>query len=576
MARTVNAVVSKALPVSLSGLFTQSPAYTRLEPQSITGDPTPGLEARLHDALWMLTRQWQLGEFEGEDNGSPLVVQVNSETSRVTAWQPGDPSANRTVRSLPAGLPLDPFVEREATPIDFIGLRERAEAGAYLVELLADAGLDARAKLIAACPLPVAPVAVPAGAPAAQTALPASIVLMAAAAPDGDAASRQLDAAGTPAWLVGAPPKALDAAKKWLTWYRNNINPVIDPKDNSWIPERLEYRFSIRLGGGDKQTVLRAPAFGGGFVDWYDFDVDPAGKLAVPGETEIPVSESRELFVFASPLRYSGMPSDRYWQFEDGQVNLGGLEVQPFDLGRLCLAEFALIYGNDWMVIPLDVIAGSFTTLSKVAYTNTFGEQILVPLADDTRRTGRFRMFEISGPGDDRAIPGLFVPPTALGSLEGKPLEDLMFLRDEMATMAWAVERFVQGRSGDPRNRGDEERPVNPVEGLEPGAEFQYLLETAVPLNWIPLVPVATGIGTFNLRKGTMHDTDSSLGLLLHATPLDIRDEEIPRSGIRLRRIAALARVEDGHYIRWITRRTSLGRGEGSSGLAFDSALLPG
>jgi len=279
--------------------------------------------------------------------------------------------------------------------------------------------------------------------------------------------------------------------------------------------------------------------------------------------------------VFASPLRFAGMPSDRYWQFEDGQVNLGRLEAQPFDLGRLCLAEFGLIYGNDWLVVPVDVSAGSFTVIREVAYTNSFGERFVAPLANDTNRSGRFRMFEINVQGKDQVVPGLFVPPTALGSLEGRALEDIMFLRDEMANMAWAVERFVQARSGDPRNRGDEPRPVNQVQGLEPTAEFQYMLETEVPLNWIPLVPVATGIGTFNLRKGTMHDTDSSLGVLLRSTPYDVRDEEIPRAGVRCRRVPALARAEDGSYIRWITRRVNVGRGEGSSNLAFDSALKP-
>jgi hypothetical protein len=133
----------------------------------------------------------------------------------------------------------------------------------------------------------------------------------------------------------------------------------------------------------------------------------------------------------------------------------------------------------------------------------------------------------------------------------------------------------VQGRSGDPRNRGDEERPVNAVVNLEAQAEFQYELETAVPLNWIPFVPVATGVGTFELRKGTMHETDSSLGVLLRSTPFNIRDEEIPRAGIRVRRVPALARTENGSYLRWITRRASVGRGEGSSGLAFDNALKP-
>jgi hypothetical protein len=34
------------------------------------------LAAEIRDAAWMLTRQWQLGEFEGDDAGSPVAAQV--------------------------------------------------------------------------------------------------------------------------------------------------------------------------------------------------------------------------------------------------------------------------------------------------------------------------------------------------------------------------------------------------------------------------------------------------------------------------------------------------------------------
>jgi hypothetical protein len=572
----VDAVVDRRIPISLIPLFTEPPAWTRLEPQSVSGDPTPGLEARVHDPLWLLARQWQLGEFAGEDAGSPLLVNVKSETSSATAWQPGDPATKRAPRPLPAGVPLDPFVEREPTPPDALGVRQRAEAGAYLVELLADAGMDARAALVAACPLPLGPAPANPNVPAEHTLLPPSLLLLGRAAPDGPAAAAQLEAAGAgvPAWLAGAPAAAVASARRWLAWYRGNVAPVTDPADDCWAPDRLEYRFSLRVGAGASQTVLRATAFDGGVIDWYAFDCDPGARMPVSGEPPAPAPEARDLTMLASPLRFPGMPSDRYWEFEDGQVNFGRLEAQPYDLARLCLTEFALIYGSDWVVVPLDVSAGSFIVLREVSYTTTFGERFVVQRADDTHRSGHFRLFEISQTGGGTAA-GLFVPPTGLGTQEGRPLEDVFFLRDEMASMAWAVEGIVQGLSGDPRPRGDEERPVNRVENLEPGAELQYLMETEVPRHWIPFVPVATGVGTFVLRKGTLHETDSTLGVLLRATPYNLRDEEVPRAGVRVRRVPALARAADGHYLRWVGRRTSIGRGEGSSGLAYDSALKP-
>jgi hypothetical protein len=64
------------------------------------------------------------------------------------------------------------------------------------------------------------------------------------------------------------------------------------------------------------------------------------------------------------------------------------------------------------------------------------------------------------------------------------------------------------------------------------------------------------------------------LGLLLRpGETLAIQDEEIPREGARIRRIPTLARHPDGTFARWVTRRVTVGRGEGASGLAFDSAV---
>ncbi|MES2524520.1 MAG: hypothetical protein V4617_17610, partial [Gemmatimonadota bacterium] len=151
---------------------------------------------------------------------------------------------------------------------------------------------------------------------------------------------------------------------------------------------------------------------------------------------------------------------------------------------------------------------------------------------------------------------------------------DVLFLRDEMANMCWAIEKTVPTVSGDPRSRDDEPRPRNAVEDFEAGAELQYLLQTAVPPHWIPLVPVPLGTkGGFKLRKGTMSDTDDSIGVLLDPTPFTLFEEEVPREGVRVRRVPSLARTRDGRYLRWITRRVSVGRGEGGSALAYDATL---
>lgn len=64
------------------------------------------------------------------------------------------------------------------------------------------------------------------------------------------------------------------------------------------------------------------------------------------------------------------------------------------------------------------------------------------------------------------------------------------------------------------------------------------------------------------------------LGRLLKSSALKvIKDAEIPREGIVVRRQPSITRRADGSYLRWTTRRVGVGRGEGSSRLAFDSAV---
>ena len=53
-----------------------SVAWNRLEGRPRRPDFTRALKAEVRDPLWLLTRQWQMGEFLGEDAGSPIGAKV--------------------------------------------------------------------------------------------------------------------------------------------------------------------------------------------------------------------------------------------------------------------------------------------------------------------------------------------------------------------------------------------------------------------------------------------------------------------------------------------------------------------
>jgi hypothetical protein len=527
------------VPDELALVFANdAPAWMRLEPQSVSGDPTPGIEARVHDATWLLARQWQFGEFQGEDAGTPVSVSVTWSSVPLDGWRA--PGA-ATMQRLGADQPLEPLVESEPAPPR--SLQQRFEGAAQFLTMIAEAGATntVRAAVLAACPLP-------AGAESADpddaAARPLADLLR-GALPDGDAIAAALAATPRPPWL---PESCVAAAAAWRVWYVGVAAP------DCWVERRLEYAFDLAAGPHE----LTAPAFGGGRVDWYHLDHvrDTGATASAPTRSQV---------VWATPLRYPGMPSDRYWELEDAEVNLGALETAPHDLGRLAIAEFALVASPDWLVVPVEIATGSVTTITGVSYTTTFGEEFPVARSNDPS----FRLFEIDG------LPGLLVPPAAAAVAESPPLEEVLFLRDEVANMAWAVERVVTGPSGQQRTRSDEPMPAVPEagSGLAPLA---YLLETPVPRHWIPFVPAALATpGAIELRKGAIDGVMPKGVLLRGAAPVHLQDEEVPRAGVQVRRVAALARRRDGTYERWTSRRVDTGLGEGSSRLAFD-AVVPG
>ncbi|MBX5460698.1 MAG: hypothetical protein IRZ28_06350 [Steroidobacteraceae bacterium] len=393
----------------------------------------------MHDPLWFLARQWQFGEFEGEDAGTPLTVRVVTRSSAIDRWAAGDAGPVRPFGR--GGVPdlLEPLVEREPVLPGGPGLRARAEAGAALLAALDEAGLSAhRPAFVANCPLDVNPAHHPDGAHAALDPEWLRLVRLLGdrGLADGERICEALEAAADlPAWLVPADAAERDALRAvldpWRAWYRAEISPP-PGGDDAWVGQRLEYHFRAAAGA----RVFDAPAHGGGDLDWYSFDAAPDASLAEPADAIEAPPERREVHaLLASPLRYPGMPADRLWEMEDARVNVGLIEAEPWDLARLLVAEFALTYGNDWLVVPIDVPYGSVVSVESVIYTTTFGERFLVRPTSEVSPDGRWRIFTITSP-DGAAREGLLIPPGAVAVQDGPAIEEVLFARDEMANLA--------------------------------------------------------------------------------------------------------------------------------------------
>jgi hypothetical protein len=560
-------------------------SWTRLEPLPRTFDLQPALEARVADPLWLLARQWQTLEFGGEDAGSPIVAKITADSVRLHRIAMGGGAA---VAYDDLAAPLEAAVECE--PFDMADSeRLRVDAGLHFLRLLVKHRAPGqRARYTKHYRFTPGDDPVPARGASFRD-------LATGRAPDGARLLADLTAhrgrrrklvslPARPAVPAAARGKVLAAANEWLAWWNGLITtPARDP---AWDPRRMEYSFAVAAGTSDGQTVLAADEYAEGHLDWHAF----TGRPGVTLDDAPPVTPRRTVrTVIPTPASYSGMPVDRFWQFEDGRVSFGSLDAGPSDLTRLVLVEFALVYGNDWFVVPVDLEVGSLCTIIALEIVDTFGVSTAVPPMPTGGGWAMFNLtgFNLAGSAPTRPTgqaPAFFLPPTLARTVDGDPIESVTLLRDEMANMVWGVEHLVSGTTGDVVDR--DQRAPTPGMGLQQldgevaDAELIYRLATPVPDHWIPFVPVPAGGDDPGvvLERRTMRRVTSDgtvdiepLGRLLEpGTVLRIQEAEVPREGIIVERSFQLARWSDGSTHLWLGRRKRVGRGEGSSGLRFD------
>lgn len=563
--------------------------WSRLEPnvRGVSQDET--LKARIYDPLWLLARQWQLGELQGDDNGTPVSARLRAECAQLTRYVSQD-SAARPVKFDPKKVPLETLVESEAVhpnPGTLVRLRVAAEAGQQFLRLMARTpfGTKYHQGFLAAFPLPTHSAALAHDVDAEALRF---LGVMSGRVPDGVMLYSELKQAPVPTAPVidSVDVEAFAATKgSFIRWYESLFNEP-SGQAGAWSTQRMEYGFSVEAPTSP-QRVLTSEYYEGD-LDWYDFDVKMGETLGAdedrkPGVNPLPITST----TIPAPATYRGMPASRWWEFEDASVDFGAVEAEPDDLARMLLVDFTITYGNDWFVIPVEVPVGSICKINSLVITDTFGVRTLIPSIDRSAHpaSSHWRMFKNSGNADTPT--NLFLAPTLKRAMESKPLDDVLFLRDEMANLAWGVERIAEGVSGRPLNRRDDDlarqrrdQPATP-EPSNDGA-LKWCLSTEVPSYWIPLIPVQVqpGQSSIRFRRGATLRQDGTLKpqpalsqiLRPSAGPLDIFEEEIPREGVRVTRSFQYARWFDGSPLLWIGRRKTVGRGEGSSGLRFDVA----
>ena len=87
--------------------------WDRIEGSSRDDELDAGVEARVADPLWMLARQWQVGEFRGDDAGNPIAARMEWQAMALRSYRPGD---DGTFVPMPTTQPLERVVEAAPPP----------------------------------------------------------------------------------------------------------------------------------------------------------------------------------------------------------------------------------------------------------------------------------------------------------------------------------------------------------------------------------------------------------------------------------------------------------------------------
>lgn len=570
--------------------------WTRLEPLAREASMQRSLQAQVRDPLWFLARQYQMGEFLGDDAGSPIHASMLAEFRNVTTYRPGDDNS-KAVR-IDSSLPVEVHVERESV---CLRLRGSVQLGLYFEALIRqkvsnpDGVINLFRNAFPIDSVPPDPLYAPPDAAHFRS-------LVAKRVTDGEALYRSAAAIA----CNQIPPKPLpdgsntsqiqDVINDFLK-YRQSL--ITEPsKDSAWQSSKLDYDFALGSPDEDQNLLVVADDFRGGHLDWFSFSLEKAQPDSVSAHN-LAVIDSKTFDLLPNHVVFRGMPDSRWWNFEDGTTDFGQLDADHVDLPKLLVMEFALVFGNDWFSIPVPVkiapqkqssnAQGTLSRITSLVITDTFGVRTLIRPAEQTNvNTGEspWSMYKLSAK-DARSDYILMAPTLGLVQDAGA-LEEVLFLRDDMAAMAWAVEQQLQS---------DLDLPVDAyqaflqsIQGKEDpaplftpgGPDIYYSIEKLPPYNWVPMVPVLSNHGAPFLRRGALQVPDHNnpsqvIKLKAHAlilepgVPFFVVDHAVPRSGIRVNRNFRFTRSFYGTSFLWLARKSGLGRGPGWSGLRFDS-----
>jgi hypothetical protein len=470
----------------------------RLEPLGGAGDLDRGFAAEMADPAWLLGRQWQMGEHQGENASSAVLVaaQVVSAPLGMIDGRPGDD---------PARIPGEAFVEGE--PDDWWTPRRRIRIGRQCAAMLAGPHPELRFQD-----------------------LPPPYDRFNATPSFGGLVDGRL------AWIERVALGLPDAPFADVPLFRTN----------AWRPGDLAYDLSMPVGGG---RVL-VQGHRGGEVDWWSAEL--VGTTSDVTTTNVNAVPTR--------LTFPGAPHPRWWQIEDHAVDIAGFPPDAAHLGTMFLIDLICGHSNDWLVFPVAADAATVVGVPKVTITDGFGRTydaapphdwalqrvsaspgsafgpapLLVPLGTVTPLTGE---------PIDEVLLGVDEEANALWAVERR-----------VAGVARVVDA---DEIAPPRAQPTDRAKTGPVDYQPssplPKGWFPYTLSTP----WVRFVPhrladLRSDVPTALPPPQSPFLTDDRGR---EPAYFELAPRSIPASGLKLTRSFVLGRALDGAPVLWLRRR---------------------
>jgi hypothetical protein len=520
-------------------MATNFPTYIRLEPQAQALDLDAGFAAAIHDPLWFLGRQWQMGEHQGENASSPVWIDYTLHSRTITAAD---------ARFDPSIVPAEAIVESEVN--DWWTLGRRIRIGRRLAAT--HPALLAQPELTLVAP-----------------------------PPPYERFHGQLD--GLAVWQARVPLGIDDG----------EFGAIIPPeRAPAWQDEALLYQQTVdnAFRAGDRRLVVQRHR--GGRMDWSSVDAAPVANGEAPAAAPLIEEEGAAL---PTQLHYPGAPADRWWQFEDAQVDPGTYAPDSAHTPTAFLTDLIVSHSNDWFLFPVSSPAGHragqvvaiaamqvHDGFGRVYASNAIDEVTALPVWPGLQPPSDWTLFKVDGLRlanelENEGVaghPGLASSDLVLWHvaelpLESTPLEQVQFGLDEAANLLWAVERIVTGRAVEslPDPRGEDGLTPHFNSGSPSGdarsshaKEYAYVPARGIAPYWHPYV-LSEEDAPRRLERRRLVD-------LTRQQPVPMPDPQaeilrakrilpltIPSNGVSVERNWQLARDMHGAPVLWIQRR---------------------